>query len=134
MRVAALGDVVCICFKPSFYLIFLFAFQAEKEEQGVVAEKTTAKDAQPDQWATDSMPPPPMQAPSEVTDWATEAMAVPPALTGSSFMGGSAINQPPVTEDWSASADDWSTQAAPTQQQQQQPSASQWGGETENWG
>lgn len=109
-------------------------FQAEKEEQGAVTEKATAKESQPDQWAADSMPPAPMQAP-EVTDWATEAMGAPPALTGGSFMGGTALTQPPVTEDWSASAaDDWSTQAAPPPTQQQQQQTSQWGGETENWG
>ena len=108
--------------------------QAEKEEQGAITDKTAAKEAQPDQWAADTMPPPPMQAP-EVTDWATEAMAVPPTLTGGSFMGGTAMTPAaPVAEDWSVSAaDDWSKSAAPPQPQQQQPT-SQWGGETENWG
>lgn len=107
--------------------------EAEKEEQGAITDKTTAKEAQPDQWATDTMPPPPMQAP-EVTDWASEAMNVPPTLTGGSFMGGTALApQAPVTEDWSAAtADDWSKQPAP-QAQAPQPT-SQWGGEAENWG
>ena len=78
------------------------------------------------------MPAPTMQAP-EVTDWATESMNVPPpTLTGGSFMGGTAMApQAPVTEDWSATTDDWSKQPAPQGQAQQ---SNQWGGETENWG
>nr|AFU50507.1 37 kDa laminin receptor precursor [Sinohyriopsis cumingii] len=92
--------------------------EAEKEEQGTVAEKAPMKEESQD-WMNEATPVP---APApEVSDWAAETIPVPSAL-GSGF----AISQPPATEDWSATTDDWSTQTT--------TKTNDWGGSAENWG
>lgn len=92
--------------------------EAEKEEQGAVAEKAPMKEESQD-WMNEATPVP---APApEVSDWAAETIPVPATLGG-----GFAISQPPATEDWSATTDDWSTQTA--------TKANDWGGSAENWG
>lgn len=82
--------------------------EAEKEEQTAIADKAATKENE--QWAQDAVPAPPLQT-TEVTDWATEAMGAPQQPTlASQFMGGG--GSAPVTDDWGATADDWSKQVA----------------------
>lgn len=99
--------------------------EAEKEAEAI-AEKAPQKDDAtiPDQWNTE----PVNLAPAlESSDWATEAVAVPPpgaAVPAAPFD----LKAPAPTEDWSASADDWSATPAPP------APTTDWGGSSaENW-
>ena len=99
--------------------------EAEKEAETAVEKAPQKDEAMPDQWNTQAELAPPMES----SDWATEALNVvpPPAAptATSAFDMGAA---PAQTEDWSASADDWSATPAPP------APTTDWGGSSaENW-